>query len=49
MALVFAGDNGLSAVAFTILGDNALQFDITIDSPGTARASEGVETAPLGI
>lgn len=34
-ALVFAGTTGVSAVAFTILGDAAAEFNVNVDAAGS--------------
>ena len=48
MALVFAGNNGLSAVAFTILGDTASEFDITVNSSGSGPGERGSGNRSIG-
>jgi Ca2+-binding RTX toxin-like protein len=46
--LLFAGGTGVSAVAFTILGDNAQEFDITVDSSGNDPGERGSGSRPIG-
>lgn len=47
-ALVFAGDDGVSAVSFTILGDAASEFDITVDAAGSGAGERDSGNRSIG-
>jgi VCBS repeat-containing protein len=47
-ALVFAGTTGVSAVAFTVLGDAAAEFDITVDAAGSGAGERDSGNRSIG-